>query len=398
MLLQKDQDLWKPTAYASRALSEVERRYAQIEKEGLALAWACDRFAEYILGKHILLETDHKPLIPLFGTKHLDSLPPRVLRFRLRLDRFDYRIEHVPGKDLNAADALSRAPLRQSENLEALEEVQLFTDMVSKGFPASHDRLLTFSQAQREDAVCSQLLTLCRDGWPGKYELTPELRQYWQFRGSLSIVDELLMFGCRIVIPQKLRKEVLSKIHDGHLGVQKCQDRARESTWWPGIMKDIEEEVRNCRICAEHLGPAKEPLMQTSLPPHPWHTVGADLFYLKEQTYLLVVDYYSRYPEVHKLTNTTSKGVITAMKEIFSRQGIPFTVRSDNGPQFDSEDFHDFAEEYGFNHPTSSPHHPQGNGFVERGVKTMKQLLQKSPYDPYRAVLNYRASPLPWCR
>ncbi len=90
VLMQKQQDnTWRPVVYASRSMSPTETRYAQIEKEALALTWACERFSTYILGKHFLIETDHKPFVPLLGTKPLDSLPPRVLRFRLRLARFD---------------------------------------------------------------------------------------------------------------------------------------------------------------------------------------------------------------------------------------------------------------------------------------------------------------------
>ena len=91
-------------------MTEAETRYAQIEKESLATTWACERFSNYILGKQVLLETDHKPLVPLFNTKHLDDLPPKILRFRLHLMQFDYTISDVPGKLLYTADTLSRSP------------------------------------------------------------------------------------------------------------------------------------------------------------------------------------------------------------------------------------------------------------------------------------------------
>ena len=97
-------------AYASRSLTKSEQNYGQIDKEALAITWACERFYMYILGKHITLETDHKPLIPLFSTKHLSDIPIRIQRFRIRLMRYDYNIVHVPGKELIVADTLSRAP------------------------------------------------------------------------------------------------------------------------------------------------------------------------------------------------------------------------------------------------------------------------------------------------
>ena len=92
-------------------MSETERQYAQITKEALAITWASSKFSDYILGRKFLVETAHKPLIPLLSTKHLDILPPRILRFRLRLAKFNYTVFHVPGKLLYAADALSRAPV-----------------------------------------------------------------------------------------------------------------------------------------------------------------------------------------------------------------------------------------------------------------------------------------------
>lgn len=110
----------------------------------------------------------------------------------------------------------------------------------------------------------------------------------------------------------------------------------------------------------------------------------------------LTVDYFSRYPEVQQLKTTTSIAVISALKAVFSRHGIPEVVRSDNGPQFSSQEFARFARAYEFKHVTSSPRFPQSNGQVERMVQTVKRLLKRSE-DQYLALLSYRATPLPWC-
>ena len=104
VLLQKQNNVWRPVAFASRAMTETECSYAQIEKEALAIAWACEKFSDYVLGKKIVVETDHKPLVSLLSNKRLENLPPRILRFRLRLSRYDYAIEQVPGKLLYTAD------------------------------------------------------------------------------------------------------------------------------------------------------------------------------------------------------------------------------------------------------------------------------------------------------
>ena len=127
-----------------------------------------------------------------------------------------------------------------------------------------------------------------------------------------------------------------------------------------------------------------------------WQKVATDLFTLKGTCYLVVVDYFSRYPEVIQLRSTTSGSVVEALKAIFARHGIPETVVSDNGPQYASEEFAKFAAEYSFSHITSSPHFPQSNGHMERSVQTVKNLLMKLR-DPYLAILTYRSTPLPWC-
>ena len=171
------------------------------------------------------------------------------------------------------------------------------------------------------------------------------------------------------------------------------------SIWWPGISHHISQMVLQCETCCKTACPKKEPLQSTplpSLPSYPFHTVGTDLLELEGVHYLLTVDYFSRYPEVTKLTSTTSSSVISALKAVFSRHGIPEVVRSDNGPQYSSHEFTAFAKCYGFRHATSSPLYPQSNGQAERMVKTVKQLISSSD-DPYLALLTYRATPLPWC-
>ena len=136
--------------------------------------------------------------------------------------------------------------------------------------------------------------------------------------------------------------------------------------------------------------------MISDLPKYPWQVVGTDLFKLNKRNYLLVVDYFSRYPEVIQVTSTTSPTIISALKSVFSRHGIPEIVRSDNGPQYSSTEFLSFASSYGFQHCTSSPRFPQSNGQAERSVQTVKNLLKKS-HDLYTSLLSYRATPLSWC-
>ena len=378
-------------------MSETESRYAQIEKEGLACTWACEKFSTYILGTSFTIETDHKPLIPLLGTKQLHSLPPRILRFRLRLDRFNYQIVHVPGKHLYTADTFSRAPTSSPTPDDViLEEVADAAMMMCiTHLPAGTERLCEYTSAQDSDTTCSRVKTYCREGWPDKHDIRPELRPYWEKRDELMMPGGLLLCGCRIVVPESMQEETLRRIHQGHQGIQQSRLRAQTSVWWPGLSQRITDYVKQCHECARDATLNKEPLMPIELPDYPWQRVATDLFVLKGVTYVIIVDYFSRYPEVIKLTTTTSQSVILAMKSVFSCHGIPEVVNSDNGPQYSSDEFSAFATAYGFSYNPSSPHFPQ-NGHAERAVKTVKKLL-KDTDDPYLALWSYHTTLLPWC-
>ena len=387
---------WRPIAYASRSLSETERRYAQIEKEALAVTWSCEKFSDYVLGSRFEIETDHKPLVPILSSKHLNDLPPRVLRFRLRMAKFDYSISHVAGKLLYTADALSRDPIPEQESTTLQEEVEAFVNSLTEALPASEQRLEVYRRAQEQDEVCAQVREYCRTSWPKKTLVSSNLIPYWKAQNCLTLCNDLLLYNSRIVVPKSMQQETLKRIHTGHLGIEKCKKRTATSVWWPGVMQQITQVVQDCKVCAKESRQGKEPLITTQLPKYPWQVVGTDLFELNKSNYLLVVDYFSRYPEVIQLSSTTSASVISSLKSVFSRHGIPEIVRSDNGPQYSSSEFMSFASSYGFQHLTSSPKFPQSNGQAERSVQTVKALLKKSD-DPYTSLLSYRTTPLSWC-
>lgn len=197
VLMQKVESQLHPISYASRSMTESETHYAQIEKEALASTWACEKFTPYIQGKMITLETEHKSLVPLLSHKGLDSLPPRILWFCLRLMRFDYEIKHVPGKLLHTADALSRAPLKDTitpDELVQAEEMKFHMSSVISTLPVINSRLTSFSQDQANDSVCSTLIFYCRNGWPNKSSLSPCMKPYWKFQGDFSLHGNLLLY------------------------------------------------------------------------------------------------------------------------------------------------------------------------------------------------------------
>ena len=322
-------------------------------------------------------------------------MPPRILRFRLRLMRYTYYVQHVPGKHQAAADALSCAPVnlpKQTDELFA-EEVEAFTAQATAGLPATAMRLQEIREAQKVDDECSQVRAFCMQGWPAYMPHQPLLCPYWESRGHLAVVDDLLMYDDRLVIPRSMRLQILDCIHTGHLGITKCRSRARTSVWWPGLSKQIEDLVAQCVTCAKDQPTPKEPLMSASFPSRPWERIATDLFELKGKVFLIVSDYYSRWFEIKELRNESSSAVIQALKELFAIHGIPDLIMSDNGPQYSAASFREFAIKYGFVHTTSSPRYPQANGEVERAVRTAKSILRKNE-EIFTALLTYRSTPL----
>ena len=182
------------------------------------------------------------------------------------------------------------------------------------------------------------------------------------------------------------------------MGIEKCKQRAKDLVYWPGMLSQIEDVVSNCSVCNTYRqSNTKEPMIPHNVPIRPWSQVGADLFELNKQHYLLLVDYYSGFIKVNTLNSTKSIQIITHCKSQFARHGIPDVLITDNGPQFNSEEFRTFTKDYNIQHRTSSPLYPQSNGMAERSVQTIKCLLKKATHDnqdPYIALLDHRNTPI----
>ena len=170
----------------------------------MAVTWACDKFSCYIIVINVLIETDHKPLLSLLGTKHLDDLPPRILRFRLRLAGIDYSIIHVPGKLLYTADTLSRAPRATIDNdVNLEEETECLLEVTINILPATQKRLNEYLKAQVTDPVCSTISKYCKSGWPDKNKVESNLKPFWKNRGELTVNQDLLLYGKYLHLSRK---------------------------------------------------------------------------------------------------------------------------------------------------------------------------------------------------
>ena len=202
----------------------------------------------------------------------------------------------------------------------------------------------------------------------------------------------------RIVIPESPQPDVLKQLHYAHQGAEKCKLRAKGSVFWANINRDIEELVKSCPPCQCHQKlNVKEPLLPHDVLQRPWHTLGSDIFFWNNTNFLLVIDYYSKFPVVKTLTSLQSSAVIAHLKSVFKEHGIPSKLVTDNGSQYTSAAFQEFSRNYEFIHVTSNPLYPQSNGFSERAVQTVKDLFHKckeSGQDPHLAMLCLRSTPL----
>ena len=407
-LLQNDQ----PVAYASRSLTATEQRYAQIEKECLAIVFACEKFEQYILGKEVSVKSDHKPLEIIFR-KPLLQAPKRLQRMLLRLQKFDLNVVYKQGITLHIADFLSRASLPVRNNSQCdndycvfsmAAEIDLYNSFeevnLCENLRLTDQRLTQVREESRCDDTLVILKRVVLNGWPqSRVDCPVEIRQFWPYRDEIVCQDNVLFKGHKVIIPSAMYKDMLHAIHYSHLGADTCLNKAKEVLFWPGISAQVKDFISQCAICNQYLAKQqKEPMVMHDIPSMPWSKAGIDLFTFNCKDYVIMVDYYSDFWELKELTATTSASIVKFCKEQFARYGIVDTLISDNGPQFLSAEFSDFAKAWCFNHCTSSPYHSRSNGKVESAVKIAKTLLKKSHADNsdfMLALLDWRNSPTP---
>ena len=388
----------QPIAFASRTLTETEQRYSQIEKECLGLVFGCMKFDQYLHGREFITAlTDHKPLETILS-KPINVAPKRLQRMMLRLQKYRIKVMYKKGKLMYISDHLSRSPLPRSVK-ETQEDFDIFAiDVEEMDQDIYHNvtdgTLRRVADATREDSIISKLREITANGWPDDKSKVPmEVQEYWPYRDELTVQNGIVYRGTRVVIPTIMRNEMLKKIHQSHRGIDGCLKAAKDTLYWPSIYNDIKYIVDNCSTCQE-TKPAqqKQPMRSQPIPTRRWQIVSTDLFSIRKDTYLIIVDNLTKYWDVEELTELTAEETIHQTKRIFSRYGIPEVVISDNGPQFACQEYRKFASQWGFIHHTSSPHYPKGNGTAEAAVKQAKKIFKKSE-DPWLAVLENRNIP-----
>ena len=395
--------------YASRKLADTETRYSQTEREALGVVWACEHFDHYLMGAEFVVLTDHQPLLGIMAKP--SSMPTaRLHRLFLRLQPYKVELRHVSGKD-NPADFLSRHPRVGSKTpsktwLDVQTEkicINAIHSLQQKG-PSSISTE-TIEEETANDVILQNVMKcIASQKWSDlDYDSSSDYKTFHRLSNELCISDGLLLRGERIVIPDKLRERIIELAHTSHQGIVKTKQFLRETVWFPGIDQMVERRIKDCLPCqATTAGGHREPLKMTPLPDGPWKQVAIDFAgpFPGGEYILVVIDEYSRFPEVEILYSTSANATIPKLDAIFARQGIPITLKSDNGPPFNSEQFAAWSKFIGFSHRKVTPKWPEANGEAERFMRTLNKAVKTAKLEKgnwkqeiFTFLRHYRATP-----
>ena len=361
-------------AYASRSLSPAELNYAQLDKEGLAIIFGVKRFHQYLLGRKFTIYSDDKPLEHLFSRSC--AIPPlasaRIQRWALTLGAYDYNISYKPGKDQTNADLLSRLPLPKApREVPVPADTILLMDYLQAS-PITASQIKTWTDRV---PVLSKLRKMLLQGWQSTNDQA--LKPFQSHKNELSVQDDCILWGSRVLIPPQGRQKVIDDLHSGHPGISRMKSLACSYVWWPGMDADLESKVKNCHQCQQNQKSAPSvPMRSWEWPSQSWSRIHIDYAGpLQGKMFLVVVDAYSKWIEVSIVNSATSISTIQILRAMFAIHGLPKVVVSDNGSVFISSEFQQFMTKNGIQHIQTAPYHPASNGLAERAVQTVKKTL-----------------------
>ncbi|KAG1696506.1 Transposon Ty3-G Gag-Pol polyprotein [Nymphon striatum] len=389
----------------SCSLTPTQSRYATIELECLAIQWAIHKCEFWLRGIcHFKVVTDHRPLVGVFNKPVYTIENPRLQRMCGKLTGYKFVVEWKAGKDHQIADALSRAPVWPAEaEDDDVDHVQVASvhDAISSA-TINNLELEFFSKSATTCTAYKQLIAALKEGKvPQNLPTNHIAKCFSKVWNNLSLYDDdkyslVLLDGHRIVVPYDARPDILHILHLSHQGLVKTKQLARRCYYWPGMNASIKNLIEGCRTCFEFLpSQPQEPILEGTMPSIPMTHVGVDLFEAIGKTYIVMIDRYSGFLFVSKLTNSSTISVINILLKWFYDFGLPDIIRSDGGPCFRSE-FREFCGKYLIKHEISSAYNPTSNGLAEAAVKNAKKLVLKckeTGEDFHQALAEFRLMP-----
>ena len=398
---------WRPVNHTSRPWTTAEAGYGQIERESNGICTGMYMNKMYTMGTHIEVVTDHQPLVSIYNAA---SKPKqlRVDRHRTKLLPFSYNVVFEEGAK-TPCDYGSRHPKKADFSEKQIVDwcVETGTDIfVNRVLEDSLPSAITLDMVKKESELDEDMTLLkscilshdignCKKNLP----------EYYHIFHELTVIDDIVMKNYQIVIPKSLRAEVIGLAHEGHQHADKTLSFLRQSCWFPKMRKDVLSYVETCGACLSAIPRnTPVPLEPNFLPERAWQHLHADFkgpiggrYYFH-----VLIDQYSKYPEVDVVTSTSFKKLRPKLDRIFSAQGIPEKITADNGPPYPGHEMKDYASEMGFRMELLTPEDPQSNGFAEAFVRILCKLLHTSVAegkDPrevlHKYLMHYRATPHP---
>ncbi|XP_023248186.1 uncharacterized protein K02A2.6-like [Copidosoma floridanum] len=376
----------RPISFASRTLSKAEKNYSVIHKEALAIYWGVTKFYQYLKGTQFLLETDHKPLLASLGEeKGIPQMAAgRLQRWAHFLSGFNYTLQYVKGSRNGVADGLSRLPL-ESKIVGAEPEYDYLNFVIDSKLPVDSKQIAKYT---RTDLMLSKVYRYVKYGWPD--EVDESVKPFASRAHELCIDQDVLMWGYRVIVPDKLKQDLLDEVHSTHMGSSKMKAVARQYFWWPNLDKELEQFAKSCEICNTFANnPERAELVRYTDSKEPLERIHMDfLGPIYNKCYLIVIDSYSKWPVVYEMGRMDAAATVKCLCEYVSNLGLPQKIVTDNGRQFVSEEFKNFCEANKINHVTTAPYHPSTNGAAENAVKSFKVGLKKAILDPKNSKID----------
>jgi len=371
----------------------------------LAIIYALKKFFQHSYGREFILVTDHQPLVAMFGPNKpsLALAANRLSRWALFLRQFNHIIEYRKTSEHSNADVLSRLPEGEDpvfDRDEITDDVDTVCTIKTLSLQVEPTDSSTLRKESSRDPTLTKVMRFMREGWSEKKYGDDPADKFRKITDSLSVCHGCLLYGARVVIPAKLRRQVLDLVHECHFGIQRMKQLARTAVYWPNIDSDILDLCRQCSTYARHQSePSKAAVHPWMLPEKPWSRLHIDhVINFLGFNWLVVTDACTKYPCIYATQSVSAKSTIKLLQEDFAHFGFPHAVVTDCATTFKSDEFQEFCKESGIVHLTGAPYHPATNGAAERLVQTFKQALKKldkAPKDALQDFLrNYRRTPL----